>query len=88
MDDVGFFLGGWGALAVFRLQYPAGGGVLPRSLERKCEERQGERGASAAAPHPTSQRVVLFFTLPLWASVKYPTCGHRPGMRPIPWEYN
>ena len=42
------------------------------SVKKKTTWREGKRGGSAAVPRSPSRRVVFFFTLPLWASLKYP----------------
>ena len=56
--------------------------VLQRKPERKCEKkttrREGKRGAAAGRPVFPACPVVLFFTLPLWPSLKYPIKSKEP----------
>ena len=41
------------------------------SVKNKTTRQEGEWGFSTATPRLTSRLVVLFFTLPLWPSLKY-----------------
>ena len=42
------------------------------SVKNNTTRREVRRGAAAETPRSPSRRVVLFFELPLWASLKYP----------------